>query len=666
MKLRGFLLTLAGVVPLTFLAQADGGHPKSSGPMPPDPLFTNRVPSPHTAASLALRQMVDPTGLFMWELMKETEALNAAQLRTLTHELLRPRRYYRDVSPADVIVMEAWADRDLAAATADVLNIPDWEDRDDNIGDYDSDVEFFGGQLWSQLAERDFPKAVKVADRLEGYETRGQFFSMVDKTLLKPSQVAAFVRLGTRHTPWASPEDLAEGAVECIAIQRGLKEARLALKNLPEGKVRDAAQRTLGKISESGKAGSGIPARFESGNRELQRLAALDRLSPAGMRIPYPLLRAVLKLTPADALAAAGNLTEANRNASGWLPWILFMRAAEGDTAAAMAIAPDKSPSSNWGHSGPAKAIIAALTAGGANAESSLRAQAPGDERSVALAGFLSRAPLENLERWQKLARELRAPADAWQPLLVRMVMAGKAKEALAIAVAIPNPPLPNGGNRFPLSSEIMKAWALHDFAAARDYVSRLADSNVRHQYYGTLAEAAAVLPPAVALDSGHPIPDALREQLGEPYWLYLAYEAPEACLRFFEEGKVEERSAFEVGVFTRAAARYSPERALALVRRYGLTEEHFFDTLARHWPDRVVAMAKDVTSEEVWKSIGSTLGQFYPRGTATLLKGVTNTVAWEAAGGAMAQKHPSLLPRLFPHMTKEVAERLRIENAIE
>jgi hypothetical protein len=658
------------MVSLTFSGQADGGHPKNFGPMPPDPLFTNRVPCPHTAASLALRQMIDPTGLFMWELMKETEALNAAQLRTLTHELLRPRRYYRDVSPADVIVMEAWADRDLAAATADVLNIADWEDREDSIGEYDSDVEFFGCHLWSQLAERDFPKAVKAADRLKGYETRRQFFSKVlGEMLLKPSQVAAFVQLGQRHKPYASPEDMAQEAVESIALHRGLKEARLALKSLPKSKPRDAAEQRLKRISEDGRVGSLVPPRFESGNGELQKLASLDCVSPTGMCIPYPLLREVLKLSPEEARFLAGNLTEANRKASCWLSWMLFMRAAEGDAAAAMTIAPGGAPALHWADNAPSRAVVAALTAGREGAESSLRAQAAGDDRDTALAGFLARAPIENLERYQKLARDLDAPAEAWQPLLVRMVLAGKAREALAIAETIANPPLPNGEKKVPLSSVVMKAWGLHDFAAAREYVSKLQNAGAGYQYFDRIAEAAAILPPAVALDTQNPMPDALRERLSEKYWLYLAYEAREEGFRFFEGLKDEARSKFQVSDFAWAAARYEPERALALARRWGLeevNEESFFGMLAAHWPDRVVALAKGITREGVWRKIGWALGKCYPLRAADLLKRVKHSAAWEGAGTSMLKKHPSLLPRLFPHMRKEAAERLRIENAIE
>lgn len=184
------LTLLTACAPLSL--RADGGHPERLGPLPPDPLMTGRVPVPHSAASLALRQMTEPAALFIWQLLKDTESLQPAQLRTIAHELLRVRRYYDQESPADFIVLEAWADRDLSGVAADFLSIPDWEDREDEIGGYDSDVEFEASVFWGRLAERDFPAALKIAESLRGKETLTKFISNIGAvTTLKPEQMPA-------------------------------------------------------------------------------------------------------------------------------------------------------------------------------------------------------------------------------------------------------------------------------------------------------------------------------------------------------------------------------------------------------------------------------------------------------------------------------------------
>lgn len=304
---------LALIVSLAMLrpadVSADGGHPQWFGPIPPDPLMTNRVPCPHSAASLALRQMIDPTGLFAWEFLKETESLNTAQLRTLVHDLLRPRRYYHEIPAADQIAIQAWAARDLAAATADILNIPDWEDRDMFIDDYDSDVEYEGWVLWSRLAETDFAKAVRIADRLQGHETQRMCFSVFgDQPLFQPSQIPALVRLARRHRPYAEPEEIAGDAVCAIFQRTGRAAAQEAIRKLPAGpEKQEAAER----FAEWQDPGSKIwtPAVFK--NPALTKLAALDCQEQHCRSLPVPLLRAVVKLSPEEALALGTELKAA-------------------------------------------------------------------------------------------------------------------------------------------------------------------------------------------------------------------------------------------------------------------------------------------------------------------------------------------------------------------
>lgn len=164
------LLVSAGIIP------AEKNHPELTGPMPPDPTKVNRVAGPLTPASLKVWQMTLETPDFIWRTLRATETLSTAQLRTLALDLLRIRRFQDEDSLQEGLVLSAWAEREPEAVAGELLNLADWEDREDNIGDYDSDVENPAVRFWVNAAQRDFHAALALAAKLEGKETIQQFF----------------------------------------------------------------------------------------------------------------------------------------------------------------------------------------------------------------------------------------------------------------------------------------------------------------------------------------------------------------------------------------------------------------------------------------------------------------------------------------------------------
>lgn len=544
-----FTATAGLLLPCSATAQQQpNGNNTSAGRPAPDPLYQNRVPCAHTAASLHLRLASEPPGLVAWEFLKESRALTEAQLRTLTLDALRTRRYYCN-SAAEFLFLECYAGRNLEAATADVMQIPDWEDSIDEIGDYDSDVEYFGGKLWRRLAATDLPAALRLADGLKGSETRGQI-----------------LRDGY------DPEQTAAEAVRSISSDINPSQIKASVAALPSGPRRTAAEAALEERKRD--KSQAPPGRNQASpvfpdDPALTKLAAMDTTFDAEYpgRSPLPLLEEVLKLSPETALEMAGRLWKGQHHMV-WLNWMLFQRAAEGD--------PDKALDFNalpgsvaWilRPRSPVASAVWALKAGSPGVTEQLRALPAGDARNAAIEGYFGRASLDALDQHIALAKDLAVPATACTPLLVRTARAGRGAEAMALAVTLSEGGVAGEG---PCEDEILKAWCLTDLKSAIRFLEpRLARDDSMESVRWHISEAFSLLPSRLILESLPPATLARlhhHEIFYEEFWLYLATEDIEAGFQFF--GKIKGHEGFSLALesFASVAARYQPARAKALL----------------------------------------------------------------------------------------------------
>ena len=302
------ILTTAQAALLLSAATASGedrrNHPHLTGSMPPDPVTVNRVEGSVTVASLAIRQIMLPNSDFLWEMLETTEELSTPQLRTLALDLLRIRRFYDQDNPQEWLVISAWMDRDPVATVRELMNIPDWEDRDDNIGDYDSDAEFSAALFWKQLARQDFPAALEIAGKLEGKESIRQFFGLLSDARFSPQEAADLVKLDAVHEALVKAAHFAKSCAGDLYVRSGTRAAEAFIKLLPEGRIREAAAFTLQEMEREAAAHpkkSTPPASPPEMSAALARLASMD-VQGRNDPFPFPLRREVRALPAGDAV----------------------------------------------------------------------------------------------------------------------------------------------------------------------------------------------------------------------------------------------------------------------------------------------------------------------------------------------------------------------------
>ena len=322
----GTLLVMAGSV------SAGNNHPHLLGPMPPDPVTVNRAAGPLTPASLAVWQMTSGKSNFLWRMLRATETLSTPQLRTLCLDLLRIRRFYDHDSPQDWLMISAWVDREPAAAVRELLNIPDWEDRDNNIGDYDSDVEFMVSLFWRKLAAQDFPTALALAGNLKGRETIRQFFEYLHASLgstrFNPAQAISLVKLAESLQTSASAAELTEDFVHEFGVASEPDAANTFISLLPDGVLREKGAATLREIEAGPKRPAPEfappPPVPEGPLRKLQELDSRVRDDP----FPFPLFRAIRALSPDDSRLLVARMPEETQTV--WLAALAACKASGG------------------------------------------------------------------------------------------------------------------------------------------------------------------------------------------------------------------------------------------------------------------------------------------------------------------------------------------------
>lgn len=330
---------------------------------------------------------------------------------------------------------------------------------------------------------------------------------------------------------------------------------------------------------------------------------------------------------------------------------------------------------------GPAAAVEFAFRAGDPAAEAILRQMPPGGARNQSLAGFFARADLAKTDQWLALARQFEAPVSSCLPLLVRMTLAGKAKEALAVAVMLPDESQANDVTI--AACEVMRAWAMHDFAAAAQYVIAAPQDDSARSLLEGMGLAVRVIPAAPVLDVLTPaLLGRLFEEgcIPEQYWRYLAHENLEAGLRFFDRHAGDARCRYAFAEFQDPATRRDPERLLPLLTKWvpedpddgydaddGLhsgTRARFFKVTAACRPDRIAALAAGITDPKVMKIIAAELASSHPWQTISILKKLNHPAAWDTAGVGFARQHPDLLKACLPHMSEEARAKASGEKA--
>jgi hypothetical protein len=582
-------------------------HPQLIGPMPPDPITVNRVAGPITPASLSVWQRTSSPSDFLWRMLKATKSLSTPQLRTLTLDLLRVRRFRDEDYQQDWLMLSALADREPTAAVQEVLGIADWEDRDENIGDYDSDVENIGALFWRHLADRDFPTALAIAAKLQGRETIGQFLThhwLTEATRFSPAQAAEVVKLAAKLENDNDAAYLARDFVREMAAQSKSQAARALVELLPDGVIRQEGAKTLADAEmdpEPAPAPSAPPLEMSDARlRSLQELDSKDQFRP----FPFPLFRAIRALPPAEAQELAAQFPQTASTEGGWLAWLLAMEAREGDQPATALPSVPLPPSNSY--------------------------QNGSDPDTPEF-------------------RKIRA--------ILAQAAAGKYKAALAAAAAFKTGPHPAEQELPNPSHDVMTIWALQDFPAAIAYVTREKDEAKRRSYIPALNLAIPRLPCANVLPHIPPTEFFWGELSLDPWRHFIAFEDREAGFRYFAKHKDVLKG--EAGEFLATAVRLDPVRAVALARKRGSELNGTAWGLALHWPDRIHELLRPEDGKEVWEAVALCLAEHNPYETIAVLEGQPFQEPWDQAGSQL-RKLPELMKTILPRMSPGAQERAR------
>jgi hypothetical protein len=539
---------------------------------PEDPLLSGNAAVSLTPAGLLERELTQPGGLFVWTTLRELEGLSAAQLRTLAHGLWRAQRRGTKLTAA-AVVLEAWADRDLAGLTADILTLLRWEHSCRAAADHVAGIESAAAALWCRLAHLDWNRALPLLEEVGRAAPPHTFWLLVSGQLeLPPGRLPVFLTTaegGMKSDPNLFAQVL--GRVMWSAVKaHGHAGAAEEVANIKAAEVRKLADSELRRLrsdppfraGEKGNAGT-PPA----GPAALRGLLAMDTAPGDQRRIPFRLLREVRKLTPDEAMELAGRLPRKSPPGH-WLAWMLFMRAAEGDPVAAAEVAAETAV--QLVRAGQPVAALYALRPD-LDAETALReirGMTSPERQRQALSGFLTgRAAQEIIARElgnpvMGFASQIMLPAEFRRAGLCRAAAAGAGEAALRLAG---NPPWEPAAGRAMLREDIVKAWALSDLASLRRYVATLENPDDLAPVAQAFAFVIPLLPPALHLDPDNPLPAEFVTHVPAGHWACLAFEARGEAFRFFEQRGHEPAFGAPMRAFAAVAALYEPERARTL-----------------------------------------------------------------------------------------------------
>lgn len=581
-----FQTAAAALLLTTGMVHSQESDPRLIGPMPPDPVTVNRVAGPLTPASIAVWQLTSSPSDFLWRLLQATETLTTPQLRTLALDLLRAGRFEDQDSPQDWLMLSAWADREPAAAAREVLGLADWEDRDDQIRDSDSDVESLGVWFWKILADQDFPAALAIAGNLPDGETNELFFNELEDWEGAPSftreQAIEWVKLAEGAENPAFASRFAAVLVTRLAGQYGVQTAEDFVGQLPAG-LRDEAAAHLHFMVRTNRLRPVKPPKPMTGPMDV-RLAKLVGLhsGKSDSAFPFAQNRAVRAIPQMEAQELAGLISDPNRP-SGWLHWCLAMQAGQ-------AVLDLKPPFS--------------------------------DQFS-----------------------EESQPSTLYRPELagVRALMErGDYVAALAAGAGLDKTPGPSA-DLLSVSGGIMRVWALRDLPAAMACLAREQNKTRRETYADSLRWAIHRFPYAEVLPSLDP---ALVYGLDLwAWWVYLPFEDREAGFRYFEKHAGVLQS--EADMFLATVVRFEPARAVALARQRQAVQ-YIAIGLARHWPDRIGGLLKPEDGKEVWNAVAVIMAHSHPEKVIAVLEAQPFQEAWDEAGRILNGR-PELMKAITP-----------------
>ena len=609
--------------------------------MPPDPLMQRLVPVPFTAADLVVRSKTEAPGLNLWRLAGELDAMTTDQVRTLAFNCWRPyRRYQSDALYAATLALSLWSDRDLADAAGTVMFIGSWEDMDDSIGDYDIDLESTAGWLWAQLGRRDWKKASALLRKVSGWESTGQFASAAAGLgNFTPSQAAEFVAI-------LAPKPMEKGSLEAIVHEMmrnlvatlGLPATRKWAKSLKSPKARETALHFLTKLEDHPPSPPPVAPAFSED--PLGKLRALDIYGGPWI-MPFPLYRAVKALSPAEALkladeAAAHPLVQEGS----WLRWMLFMRAAEGDAAAAARLAYGPP----LGRETQALTEAFALRKDVSTALEEIGRMSDQKLRDAALSGLSHHVGLTNPAQWLAAAAQLKSNAACAAPLFARLGAAGRGREAWELASKVADRVI---GKQ--LVQAALTTWILTD---VRGFFPALREAE--HSADPTQKELFNLMQSSVHFLDGFSAHEVLLDDDPIPakylywsghLWTFPAFEEREFTFRYLERHADDPDYASPVSHFAEVAVRFEPERAVALIGRShaarvaahppspedGEPESRFgfgsiLKRLVQFWPEKALALAAPSTDKE-WEFLCMELLEQHPQRLAILVKKAPDSV---------------------------------------
>lgn len=639
-----------------------------------DPLLQGNVEVSITSADLMLRELTQPPGLFVWNMIKDLDKLSTAQLRTLAHLSWITRRRDNE-SSAISLVVEAWADRDLAGAISDILTITGWEDADPWIGDNDVDLENYACVLWDRLARRDWKRALALAEQVTGAETAGHFFKGVAyHRSLSPEQLPAFLAVAARKAHGEILNKVIQSSVWDVVHYHGSAAARRGLAKMKDRVVRERAESEVPRGEREARASAG-DKNGDSGQpvvRDplLKGLLRLDARKDDEWYFPYPLLRAVEKLTPRAALILTQRIPPEDQ-VGHWLSWMLFMRAAEEDPVAALPAA----ATAGMGGVG-ATQPIATLYALRAEmdvetAVREIRAMTSPAMQREALSGYLTGGPARKIIASQQgspltaLASQIQLPAQYWRPSLCGLAAAGEAEAALQMAEGLPADKI---HARSTLIRNIMMAWGLSDLASLCRYGEKLEDGDRLEMVRLAMADVLPFLPASRQLDVEHPLPPKLLNEITDIHWPFMAYEAREAGFHFFVRHAKEDDYKRGIADFAEYAAKYEPERALALLQLVPGFEqrvtERMCERVAQFCPEKFGLVSAFLHGSEPWENLGGSLAKCCPDKAVSLLTNAPESSAWRGAAFEFTGSDPDKAIALFPRLSE--ADRKAVDEKIK
>ncbi len=432
---------------------------------------------PVSAAGFALLELTQPRGLFVWSAAKRVAAADDPALRKVAQQLWRARRK-STLTGAEPLVVEGLAERDLPGTVEAMITLMRDDSGEQQVDSPGIGLDNDAANLWCRLAGRDWKRARALLAKLPGNDAALRFWCVAASECVLPlDRLPSFMEAMSRGVSEKSRERALYPALWNAVKLHGAQKTAASVARCAVRPMRSLAGKLVAGLKKHPPF-NGVPPgepRRQINFPGLERLLHLDVAAGEPRRLPFPLLAAVLQLSPEDALVMARGLA-AEENAGGhWLGWMLFMRAAEGDPMAAWEVATETG--NQVLRANHSDSIPYALQPGLELVPmiAKIRAMESPERQRQAMEGLLmSRLAQEFLigeqgNPFMGLANEARLPAAYWRPGLCLAATAGGGRAALGISRQLRWEP---EIGRLMLREEILRAWALADFPSFLQFAS--------------------------------------------------------------------------------------------------------------------------------------------------------------------------------------------------